>query len=177
MIDRGALLLRWNPAVPYRGLHRTPLDGAPAPDARVARLYARYREALASGDGVLEDLDDALTMRLQAERAGARDVEVIVFEVPQERAQRPGALPIATAAPAAELELLGYDVCELMEPWWSCVRAGACEDGGTNTMQSASSVNAHGLLESRQQAERCAAAWNARAETDEQVSAVRVYRA
>jgi|LNFM01.1.fsa_nt_gb hypothetical protein len=163
MIDRGALVLAIEPAHSYRGVHRPALD-AVASARRFASLRARYREALMSGDSVIDDLDVAQALAEEARRGGLA-VEVVVFEVPQESPPTKGALVIAPTPPADELELAGYDVIELLEPWCSVLVV-----RGTSLER-----NARGLIARRSDAEALAAEHNAREDTEDPVRAVRVW--
>ena len=97
---------------------------------------------------------------------GLPGIDVVVFEVPQEPAPRPGSLPIALARPAEDARLLGHDVVELMEPFWS-VLAGDARDA------TAAPRNEHGLLARREDAE--ALARRASEGADEPLAAVRVW--
>ena len=72
-----------------------------------------------------------------------------MFEVPQE-ASAPGALPLAAAPPADGLALLGWDVFEPLEPWWSAISKG----------REGCALNASGLFDRRADAERLAASLN-----------------
>ena len=113
MIDRGALVLGPSPvAASYRGVHRPPLDAQAFTGRRGRELARRYADAVVAGDGVIEDLDDAITLRGEATAMGIAGLDVVVFELPQEPAPRPGAVPIAFEPPAEGLRLLGYDVIE-----------------------------------------------------------------
>lgn len=164
MIDRGALLLRRGDGG-YRGPWRPPLDAVSrgAPPA-LRRVVDDYRAALLLGDGVLEDLDEAVALRDRARAAGATDVELVVFEAPQPAA--PGALPVASDAPAEGLAFAGWDVIEAIEPWCSTLR------DATNPLPR----NAFGLLDDRAAAEAIAREANAAGPEDELV-AVRVWLA
>lgn len=153
MIDRGALVLARAQPGAYRGVQREALDASAAVPEPVR---ARYREGLLDGESVLEDLDEALA--LCAESGGG--FEVVIFEVPQEPG---GLLALAPEAPAEGLALLGYDVVELLEPWWSAVRAGKAEGAR----------NEHGLLARRAEAER--EAQRLSEGEDEALHAVRVW--
>src|SRR4051794_16033813 len=115
MLDRGALVLERAEGRAYRGVHRRPLDAMPFTGRKGKTLARRYADAIVAGDGVLEDLDEALSMRDAAEAMGLHGLEVIVFEVPQEPLPGPRALPVAPTPPAEGLVLLGYDVIELIE--------------------------------------------------------------
>ena len=68
MIDRGALVLALQGT--YRGLHRTPLDGMTFTGRKGRSLAERYTRAVIAGDGVLEDLDEAIALRDQARKLG-----------------------------------------------------------------------------------------------------------
>ena len=165
MIDRGALVLARDDKHSYRGVHRPSLD-AVASHKRFARLRQRYRDALMEGDSVIDDLDEALAIAADA-RAAALSVDVIVFEVPQEPMPSKGALPIAPSPPADELDFVGWDVIELLEPWCSVlVLRGA-----------AVARNEHGLIARRADAEAIADEHNGREDTEDPVRAVRVWLA
>lgn len=146
MIDRGALLLLRGPDA-YRGASRPALDvdGAHAPPA-LRPVIADYRAALVAGDGVLEDLDEAIALRDRARAAGRPEVELVVFEVPQPPA--PGALPLAADSPSEGLRFAGWDVIEPLEPWWSLLR----------DAKEPLPRNAFGLLDDRAAAESLARA-------------------
>jgi hypothetical protein len=165
MIDRGALVLARDANTSYRGVHRPALD-AIATAKRFTKLRERYRDALLRGDSVIEDLDEALAFARDA-RAGSLSVDVIVFEVPQDPAPAKGALPIAPSAPADDLEFVGWDVIELLEPWCSTLVL-----RGTTLER-----NAHGLLARRADAEQLSAEHNARPDTEDPTRAVRVWLA
>jgi hypothetical protein len=164
MIDRGALVLA--PAEsPYRGLRRKPLDGLAWTGRKGKDLARTYAQRIVEGDGVIDDLDDAIAMRDAARAMGFGGVDVVVFAVPQ-TPWNPKGLPVAEPAPADDLELLGWDVIEPIEPWDSpLARPGHGED-----------VNAHGLLSDRSTAERLAARTEAETPGDEPWVAVRVWR-
>lgn len=165
MIDRGALVLARDANSAYRGVHRPALD-AVASAKRFTKLRERYRDALSRGDSVIEDLDEALALAREA-RAGSLRVDVIVFEVPQDPAPAKGALPIAPTPPADDLEFVGWDVIELLEPWCSTlVLHGAAVER-----------NAHGLIARRADAEALSTAHNARPDTEDPTRAVRVWLA
>ncbi len=165
MIDRGALVLARDANTSYRGVHRPALD-AIATAKRFSKLRERYRDALLRGDSVIEDLDEALAFARDA-RAGSLSVDVIVFEVPQDPAPAKGALPIAPSAPADDLDFVGWDVIELLEPWCSTLVL-----RGTTLER-----NAHGLLARRADAEQLSAEHNARPDTEDPTRAVRVWLA
>ena len=82
MIDRGALVLAHAESQRYRGARRASLDGMSLRGSGSGALKARYREAVVAGEGVVEDLDEAIDMADHARRLGAT-VDVVVFEVPQ----------------------------------------------------------------------------------------------
>jgi hypothetical protein len=163
MIDRGALVLGRDAAHAYRGVHRPALD-AIALAKRSSSLRKRYRDALIDGDSVIDDLDLAVELAVDARKASL-SVDVIVFELPQEPAPARGVLPIAPSPPSDELVLLGYDVIELLEPWCSALVL-----RGTTLAR-----NEHGLLARRADAEQLAAEHNAREDTEDPVRAVRVW--
>lgn len=160
MIDRGALVLSRVPT--YQGLHRPALDAVTPRNKRGHALARRYADAVVEGEGVLEDLDEALEMRNQG-RAMGLDVDVVVFEVPQ-RPAAPGGLPVVAEPPAEGLRLVGWDAVEALEPWWS-----PFSSGGGDVAR-----NAAGLLDDRTQCERFVAAHNAAA-PDEPLVAVRIW--
>lgn len=160
MIDRGALVLA--ASAEYRGLHRRSLDAVTPRNKRGHALARRYVEAVVDGEGVLEDLDDAIEMRDLAREMGL-DVDVVVFEVPQ-RPSVPGALPVVAEAPAEGLRLAGWDAVELLEPWWSPLSSGAVDVAR----------NAAGLFDDRGACERFVAARNAE-QPDEPLAAVRIW--
>ncbi len=165
MIDRGALVLARESTANYRGVHRPALDSAAA-GRRFEKLRQRYRSAILQGDSVIDDLDVALALAREARENGLR-VDVIVFEVPQEAAPIRGALPIAPTAPADELDFVGWDVIELLEPWCSVLVL-----RGTGVAR-----NEHGLVAKRSDAEQIAVDHNALADTEDPVRAVRVWLA
>lgn len=166
MIDRGALILALADDRRYRGLHRKPFDALTFTGRRGRELGQRYAAAIVAGEGVVEDLDEALALRAAAEKIGIHDLDVIVFEVPQEPKPAPRALPIAPAPPADGLEFMGYDVVEAIEPYFSPL---ATPDERTGS-------NAHGLIATREDAEVFAESLNATAREDPFV-AVRVWLA
>lgn len=164
MIDRGALLLLRGDAS-YRGTWRPALDhDAPHAPAALRAVIADYREAIVEGEGVLEDLDDAVGLRDRARAAGLSRVELVVFEVPQP--PPPGALPVASEVPAEGLTFAGWDVIEPIEPWASILR-----DAPISLPR-----NAFGLLDARADAESLARAHNASGAEDE-VLAARIWLA
>jgi hypothetical protein len=165
MIDRGALVLEMPQGGAYRGVNRPALDAQKFTGRKGRDLAQRYRDAIVAGDGVLEDLDDAIELRAAAEHIGVTGLEVIVFEVPQEPMPRPGALPIATNPPAEGLLLLGWDVIEVLEPFWSPL---ASPDAGR-------AVNDHALFPDRTSADAFARTWNEAHADDEPVVAVRIW--
>jgi hypothetical protein len=165
MIDRGALLLAPREGSPYRGLRRTPLDGLAWTGRKGKELARRYAAHIVEGDGVLDDLDDAIGMRDEARAMGFADVDVVVFAVPQTE-WVPKGLPVMEEAPADDLEFLGWDVVEPIEPWDSAL---VKEGHGAE-------VNAHGLLAGRGAAETLAAKVEAATPGDEPWVAVRVWR-
>jgi hypothetical protein len=165
MIDRGALVLAREPIGSYRGVHRPALD-ALAREKRFNKLRERYRAAILEGDSVIDDLDEALAIAALA-REGGLAVDVVVFEVPQEPAPAKGALPIAPTPPADDVDFVGWDVIELLEPWCSVLVL-----RGTTLAR-----NEHGLVARRSDAEALAAEHNARPDTEDPVHAVRVWLA
>ena len=165
MIDRGALVVARIEGETYRGVHRLALDAQPFTGKRGRELGQRYRDAIVAGDGVIEDLDEAIALCEAATKIGVEKLEVLVFEVPQEPAPRAGSLPIAAPQPAEGLVLLGWDAIEMLEPFWSPVAAGKCE----------AARNEHGLMPDRAAADAFVSGWN-RAHADEDpVVAVRVW--
>jgi hypothetical protein len=162
MIDRGALVLAHAESQRYRGARRASLDGMGLRGSGSGALKARYREAVVAGEGVVEDLDEAIDMADHARRLGAT-VDVVVFEVPQGAAVA-GALPVVSPAPAEGLTLLGWDVLEPIEPFWSPLAAEELHAAG---------LNAHGLFDTRAAAESFAAAgtWD----VDEPLVAARIW--
>lgn len=164
MIDRGALLLLRGDGT-YRGTWRAALDvGASTASPKLRAVMTAYREALVEGDGVLEDLDEAVALRDRARTAGLADVELVVFEVPQP--PPPGALPVASDAPAEGLTFAGWDVIEPIEPYCSALR----------DAKDPLSRNRFGLLDARATAESLARARNASGDEDE-VQAARIWLA
>lgn len=162
MIDRGALLLLRDPSG-YRGTWRPSLDAHPrAREPALRRLVRGYRDAVVEGDGVLEDLDAALSLLQQSRELGLDELELIVFEAPQP--SLPGALPLATEAPAEGLRLAGWDVIELLEPYCSALR------DAPNSLQR----NEFGLLAERSAAEALARELNAR-EPDDELHPARIW--
>jgi hypothetical protein len=165
MIDRGALVLAPADGSSYAGLRRTPLDGLPWTGRKGKDLARRYACRIVEGDGVLEDLDEAIALRDAARAMGFPTVDVVVFAVPQ-TPWSPRALPVLEAPPADDLEFLGWDVIEALEPWDSpLARPGHGEV-----------VNAHGLLDDRGRAERLAARLEAETPGDAPWVAVQVWR-
>ncbi|MBL8602490.1 MAG: hypothetical protein JNK72_11260 [Myxococcales bacterium] len=162
MIDRGALVLAVTEEGAYRGVHRQALDAMTLRGAKSQRVVSEYREALIEGEGVLEDLDQALALRDAAARHQCR-CEVVVFEVPQEPAPK-GGLPVVTAPPAEGLSLLGWDVIETLEPFWSPLAYGVRPPN----------ANDAGLFASRADAERYVEGLGP---LDEPLSAARVWLA
>jgi hypothetical protein len=165
MIDRGALVLAPREGSPYRGLRRTALDGLAWTGRKGKDLARRYAERLVEGDGVLDDLDDAIELRDAARAMGFADVDVVVFAVPQTD-WVPRLLPVVEEAPADDLEFLGWDVVEPIEPWDSAL----VKDGHGATL------NEHGLVAGRGAAEALAAKVEAETPGDEPWVAVRVWR-
>lgn len=165
MIDRGALVLAPTEGSVYQGLRRRPLDGLAWTGRKGKDLARSYAQRVVEGDGVLDDLDDAIAMRDAARAMGFAGVDVVVFAVPQVP-WSPRALPVVEEAPAEDLEFLGWDVVEPMEPWDSPL---AREGHGE-------AVNARGLLDERGAAERLAAKVEAETPGDEPWVAVRVWR-
>lgn len=163
MIDRGALIVERRRNGGYRGVQRAPLD-ALCPDKKQKKLRDDYRALIVEGDGVLTDLDEAIALLKQAIERKI-DVELIVFEVPQEAMPTRTALPLALEPPADNLVLLGYDVIELLEPYCSqlAISPGADE------------LNEHGLLPTRGGAEGLAKTFNAQPEIEDPLHAVRVW--
>lgn len=165
MIDRGALVLAAPERGAYRGLRRRPLDGLAFTGRKGRDLARRYAQAVVEGEGVLEDLDEAIALRAEALKMGFRDVDVVVFAVPQ-TPWNPKALAVVEPAPAEDLEFLGWDVIEPIEPWDSPL---AAESPPVP-------VNAFGLLDDRAGAEALAERTNATAPGDEPFVAARVWR-
>src|SRR5690242_153348 len=100
MIDRGALVLGRLGTAPYRGVHRPALDAQQFTGRKGKELARRYAEVVVSGEGVIEDLDDAFSLLASAEKIGITGLEVIVFEVPQEPLPTGRSLPVAPVPPA-----------------------------------------------------------------------------
>jgi len=149
-------------------MRREALDGMPLRGSGSGALRTRYREAVVAGEGVVEDLDDALDMADHARRLGAA-VEVVVFEVPQFQEAGTGtvlrgSLPVVPTAPAEGLVCLGWDLVEPIEPWWSPLATSGPVAPG---------LNAHGLFEGRAAAEKYAAEgiWD----VDEALVAARIW--
>lgn len=165
MIDRGALVLSRAPNERYRGAHRTPLDGMQFTGRKGRDLGRRYASAVVAGDGVLEDLDEAIAFMHEARELGLGALEVIVFEVPQTPFVR-HSLPVIEAPPAEDLALLGWDVIEPIEPYFSPLSSG---DAGQKP-------NDYGLLATRAEAEALAASLNRESPGDEDYVAARVWR-
>lgn len=165
MIDRGALVLARENLGSYRGVHRPALD-AIAHEKRFKKLRERYRKAILKGDSVIDDLDEALALAALAHQGGL-EVDVVVFEVPQEPKPTKGALPIAPTPPAEDLDFVGWDVIELLEPWCSVL-----VQRGTQLAR-----NEYGLIARRADAEAIADEHNARPDTEDPVRAVRVWLA
>ncbi len=165
MIDRGALVLAPAPQGPYRGVHRPPLDGLAFTGRKGKDLARRYVGLVVEGEGVLEDLDDAIALRDDARKMGFTDLDVVVFVVPQVP-WVPKGLPVLEAPPADDLEPLGWDVFEPIEPWHSPLAGDA----------PSVPVNAFGLLEDRGAAEALAARTNDDSPGDEPYVTARVWR-
>lgn len=165
MIDRGALVLAPSTKGAYRGVNRPPLDGLAYTGRKGKELARRYAAHIVEGDGVLEDLDDAIGMREEARRMGFTDLDVVVFVVPQ-TPWNPKGLPVVEAAPADDLEALGWDVFEPLEPWCSALASETPVAG----------ANAYGLLDDRASAETLAAKLNVEAPGDEPYVAALVWR-
>ena len=165
MIDRGALVLAPKAGLAYRGVNRTPLDGLAYTGRKGKELARRYAAHIVEGDGVLEDLDDAISMREEAKRMGFTDLDVVVFVVPQ-TPWAPKSLPVLEAPPAEDLEPLGWDVFEPLEPW--------CSPLAVETPPSA--VNSYGLLDDRGAAETLAAKLNDESPGDEPYVTALVWR-
>jgi hypothetical protein len=165
MIDRGALILGPHPSGRYRGVHRTPLDGQRFTGRKGRALAKRYADALVAGEGVIEDLDDAMQMLAGAAKMGIEDLEVVVFEVPHEPTPTNPALALVPNAPAEGLVLLGHDVFEPIEPYASPL---ACEAPDCR-------VNDAGLIDRRADAEAYARAATARGGFDEALVVARIW--
>lgn len=164
MIDRGALVVTRPAGAVYRGVHRASLDAAHFTGRKGKELAARYREWIVAGEGVLEDLDEAIELRDAAEKIGVTGLEVIVFEVPQEPPPPPRGLPIAPVPPAEGLILLGWDVIEVIEPFWSPLAQPAATD-----------LNEHRLFTDRASADAFAQNWNATHADEDPLVPVRVW--
>jgi hypothetical protein len=164
MIDRGALVLGPRDASTYRGPHRTPLDGFAFTGRKGKDLARRYASALIAGDGVIEDLDEAIALCHEARRLGFTDVDVVVFVVPQVPQVVRG-LPVIEPPPADDLELLGWDVIEPIEPWHSPI-----------AKSHSYVVNPWGLLLDRSSAESVATRTNEQTPGDVPYVAVQVWR-
>lgn len=168
MIDRGALVLATGLEGAYRGVCRPALDAWTWRHKGKGRLLSdRYRDHVLDGEGVIEDLDEALSLREEALRLGHPGVDVIVFEVPN-GPWVPGALPVATDPPAEGLVLLGWDAFELMEPWWSPLGKGADD-------VDRAALNTNGLFPGRGAAEEYIARYTARCPDEEPLVAARIW--
>jgi hypothetical protein len=168
VIDRGALVLESPVAGAYRGVCRRPLDAWIWRHKGKGRvLNERYRDSVVDGDGVIEDLDEALALRDEALKLGHPGVDVVVFEVPN-GPWVPGSLPVATEAPAEGLVLLGWDVFELMEPWWSPLGKNADDVDPAK-------LNANGLFPGRAAAEEYVARYTERCPDEEPLLAARIW--
>lgn len=168
MIDRGALVVATpTGGSPYRGVNRPPLDGQRFTGRTGKELAQRYRSVIVAGEGVIEDLDEAIALRMAAVKIGVT-VEVIVFELPQEPRPREGALPVASTPPAEGLELLGYDTIEPLEPFWSPLAVATGSMGNART-------NEHGLFGGRAEADAFRTIWSKTHPNDEALEAVRVW--
>lgn len=165
MIDRGALVLAPSEKGPYRGVHRRPLDGLAFTGRKGKELARRYAAHIVEGEGVLDDLDDAIALRDEAARMGFHDLDVVVFVVPQ-TPWNPRALGLVEEPPADDLVAVGWDVIEPIEPWHSPLAMGTPPVA----------VNAAGLCETRAEAEALAARVNEESPGDEAYVAVRVWR-
>lgn len=167
MIDRGALVLEAVLGGAYRGVCRPAVDGWKWRKGKGRLLSERYRDSVVDGEGVIEDLDDAIEIRDEAVRLGHPGVDVVVFEVPN-GPWAPGSLPVATEPPAEGLQLLGWDVFELMEPWWSPLGKGADDVDRTR-------LNASGLFPGRGAAEEYIARYTERSPDEEPLVAARIW--
>ncbi|TAK26518.1 MAG: hypothetical protein EPO40_20705 [Myxococcaceae bacterium] len=169
MIDRGALVLEAAlQEGAYRGVCRPALDNWKWNHRGKGRaLNERYRDNVLEGDGVIEDLDEALALRDEAHKLGHPGVDVIVFEVPN-GPWVPGSLPVATTPPAEGMVLLGWDAFELMEPWWSPLGKGADDIDR-------SQLNANGLFPGRGAAEEYAARYAGLHPDEEPLVAARIW--
>lgn len=167
MIDRGALVLEAVLAGAYRGVCRPAVDAWAWRKGKGRLVSERYREGVMDGEGVIEDLDEALEIRDEANKLGHPGVEVMVFEVPN-GPWVPGSLPVATEAPAEGLRLLGWDVFELMEPWWSPLGKGADD-------VDRSRLNDSGLFAGRGAAEEYIARYVERCPDEEPLVAARIW--
>ncbi len=170
MIDRGALVV----AIPtggstYRGVNRPPLDGQTFTGRRGKDLAQRYRDGLVAGEGVIEDLDEAIAVRDAAVKIGIA-VEVIVFELPQEPRPKAGSLPIAPTPPVEGLAFLGYDAIEPLEPYWSPLAVATGSMGASHT-------NEHGLFVGRAEADSFKLTWSKTHPNDDALEVVRVWAA
>lgn len=164
MIDRGALVLARTAHETYRGPHRTPLDGLEFTGRKGKDLARRYAVAVVEGEGVLEDLDEAVSLLHEARALNVGPIEAIVFEVPQTPMGR-GVLPVHEPPPADDLTFLGWDVIEPMEPYFSPLAAGSAGH----------KVNDHGLLATRAEAESLAAKMTAGSDDETPYVACRVW--
>lgn len=164
MIDRGALVRAPVEGSPYRGPHRPPLDAMRFTGRKGKELAREYQEAVGAAGGVLEDLDDAIAFTQRAQQMGFLQLEVIVFEVPQEPAPRAGTLPVAPTPPAEGLELLGWDVIELLEPWWSPL----------SKKDHTAATNSYGLFSTRKEAEDFCTEYNSK-KPDDELHTIRVW--
>jgi hypothetical protein len=109
----------------------------------------------------------AVAMRDEALRLRHPGLDVVVFEVPQGD-WIPGALPLASDPPADGLTLTGWDVIELVEPFWSPLAKPALDSANEPR-------NDAGLFETRAAAERFAQAYNAAHPDDEPLAAARIW--
>lgn len=167
MIDRGALVVEAVLEGAYRGVCRPALDAWRWRKGKGRLLSERYRDSVVDGEGVIEDLDEAMALRDEAIKLGHPGVDVVVFEVPG-GPWVPGSLPVAADPPADGLTLLGWDVFELMEPWWSPLGKGADD-------VDRSQLNANGLFPGRGAAEEYIARYSLKHPDEEPLAAARIW--
>jgi len=162
MIDRGALILAPREGSAYRGMFRPTLDGLHLTGKKARAMGKAYTDAIVAGEGALDDLDQAISLCFQATKMGI-SVEVIVFEVPQDTWD-PKKLPILFNPPSEGLHLLGYDIVEGIEPYFSLL---------TQTVQFP--LNEHGLLTQRAEAEQIAKTYNEKDNLEDSVFVTRIW--
>lgn len=100
---------------------------------------------------MLEDLDEAVELLNGAIAIGLDAMELIVFDVPGENVSKTS-LTVVAPPPAEGLKLLGWDVFEALEPWWSLL--------STPPAKTEWELNENGLFGRRAEAARRAEEFN-----------------